>query len=255
MPAIYECMTKQEWFAEILKADERLRNYPDHKGQPQEQKPRAAAMRWALALARTDLLQLSVGGWSDLQFEVDCLQRYELGEPTMPDYIVMGGGRPWEPAPAPTPEHILRVQKWLRVSLSTILNKEYLCHKFPALTHELYWRPDPTHQTEGRWFAIAVPEVTDEDFLSTKALWDLLCEHVNNIRACPCCKETYLRDRNNQRYCSRICLQRQLKRNKLKIPPERYGKRGRPAGESDGKKKPTKTTAKQKGGTHHGTKR
>jgi len=52
--------------------------------------------------------------------------------------------------------------------------------------------------------------------------------HGPALTECPGCSRVFLADRSNKDYCDPLCRNRTYMRLKRRVPPERFGKRGRP---------------------------
>jgi hypothetical protein len=245
-----------QWFAEMEKADARLRAFPDWNGRQNIHKPSAAAMRWAIALAGTDLNALSAGDLSNLQFEMDCFRRFHLDKPF--PWQDPGRKRPnlWY-FPALFSKDMMRdIQQWLQQSLEAIEGRQTVSFDAPAQVRMLDWWVRSGHFEDGQWvcdlkdgkwvYHVGGP-VTDAEFRGD--LFDLLKKHADDIRRCPLedCRRIYLRDRSNQIFCSHRHQARHAKRIAENISPERFGKRGRPVGRMVSKKRPA---GKGKGRVH-----
>lgn len=209
------------WFSEIQKADMRLRRFPDVNGRPNPHHPRAAAMRWALSLARIDLESLSEGDFSNLQRELACFSRFEM-EP--PDTHKLWG----EPGPWLMREQVMAVQQWLRTRVEQIENRQDVQFTEPSRTWFVYYSKE---QQEWKTFSTTPAPSIYADI----ELFRLFREHLNGLHVCRCddCEQKlFLKDRSNQVFCSNRCKWRHAQRHRPGriIPPERFGKRGRPPG-------------------------
>ena len=233
-------VTLEKWFLEIQKADARLRTFPDGNGRPNLSKPRAAAMRWAIALSEKNLDILSEGDFANLQRELACLSRFEMKEPYLPAISAAG---PW-----PSREVLVNTQQWLRLTLRSVVSRISFTYRAPERVWHLVW------DSEGHEWSRRYTEKQVEGSYMVNPLFDLTREHLDDIFRCrrDDCQKIFLRDRSNQEFCSRRCQWRHSQREAQKISPDRFGKRGRPPGAP----KPQKKIAnKGKGGGKHGTKR
>ncbi|TKB89732.1 MAG: hypothetical protein E8D41_14180 [Nitrospira sp.] len=207
----------EKWLSEIQKADARLRAFPDGNGRPNIHKPRAAAMRWAIALSQKQLDKLSDGDFSNLQRELACFRRFELKEPVLPGFV--------EPAPWPSREDINNTQQWIRGILDNVSSRSdnTVVYKIPEREWHLVWII-----SDRRWGQFYT-EKEIEGTSRVHELFDLVREHVDKILRCKAadCQKIFLRDRSNQEFCSTRCQWRTGQRTYKDIPPERYGKRGR----------------------------
>ncbi len=243
----------QKWSPEILKARERILTTPNGNGQESRNNPRAAAMRWAINLAWAEIDKLSEGDFSNLQYEIDWFRRVDIEAPFI-EPILEFQDKELGPPPLSAKESIGKVQTWFRESLSTIAQRNPdepgVSFQAPATIHRLSWIA--SHQ---RWVSPidAFRQDAGEPQLCS-ALFFLLKHHAEDIRTCPCgdCQHIFLRDRRNQEFCSKRCQERQAKRIELEIPPERYGKRGRPPRQSP---KPRSNARIRTKGGKHATKR
>ena len=84
----------------------------------------------------------------------------------------------------------------------------------------------------------------------------LLGHFSKDLRRCPECQKRFLSGRYNQVFCGVRCQNRVAARKSRATPPDRVGKRGRPA-KAAGKiqKQKAKTKTSTKGGAKRGTKR
>lgn len=210
------------WLAEIQKACERLRRFPDKNKNVDEQKPEAAALRWAINLASIDLSCLSVGQMSDLQYEFEALVTFEMNRPNMRLRNIEG--------PTYTDKTIARTQTWLKVTLSSLLDGGVIDYRPPAEVHQLMYMKD------GNQLAMGLPAPGWVHMVGTTIgecpalFFRLITTHLDDLHRCNAvdCRAVFLRDRRDQLYCSKGCLWKTTMRRKRQTPVERFGKRGRP---------------------------
>ncbi|MDR4469837.1 MAG: hypothetical protein MRJ68_16330 [Nitrospira sp.] len=227
----------ERWLAEIRKAEERLRRFPDQNGRSNPNRPRSAAIRWVLNFARVNLDNLSEGDLTNLRFELQHLSRIEM-------YLDKGWSvdfaRPW-----PEKEHIVTTQQWLQQAIRAILEGGYLSFVEPERSWSLFY-----DDKERRW---NVSDMVIGDYLKIE-MFRLIREHIHHLQKCRCndCEQLlFLKDRQNQEFCSNRCKWRHAQRHRpdRTIPPERFGKRGRPPGtgptkgKTNGQKKIKKAAA------------
>lgn len=228
------------WLAEMKKADARLRAFTDGNGRQHMQKPRAAAMRWAIALSHEELDSLSEGDIANRQRELACLYRFEMKEPFLPH---ISGLAPW-----PSREVLGQTQHWLQPVLQSVISRTGLTYRAPERIWYFTWLKEDL-----RW-SQTYSEKSREGTYTVNVLFDLVREHLDDILTCrrEDCRNVFLRDRTNQQFCSTRCQWVDGQRKAQHVSPDRYGKRGRPAAIAKPGKKGSRKTI---GGTRHGTKK
>ena len=235
-----------KWIIEMKKADERLRTFPDGNGQKNLKKPREAAIRWVLEFSRKALDEISEGDFVNLQRELVCFYSFEMKEPFLRPLVVTY-------APWPNREEILTTQQLLQTIVKGILAKDVLPFAEPEKRWYMCYSADDKRWVVGYTCRRAVTPGMGE-------LFTLIREHLDDLRECKAddCRRLFLRDRSNQEFCCKRHQWLQGQRKAQGISPDRYGKRGRPAGiariasnrtRMQTAKSKNKLTAR-KGGTH-----
>lgn len=235
-----------------------MKTWPDHNGQPDTNKPYDAMMRWAIDLASKNLNALSKGDVHNLQYEIAW---FSMREPTVNELL---SGTPLYSNHIPSTGVIEDVQAWLMDSLRSIVDwptplpkpsSEVIAHHIPDSFRVLMKvsadAHEPVQWQTARYERSCQPEQARRDE-TISHFFDLLSMHANNLRRCPCedCGKIFLKNRVNATCCSKLCSSRYAKRKQLGIPPERFGKRGRPPGHLM-PAQPRKPARARKGETGH----
>lgn len=233
----------ERWMSEIQKADARLRRFPDRNGRSNPNQPRSAAMRWVLNFAHVNLDNLSEGDLTNLRHELQHISHLETHALTPEDLECFAKKSPsWPPK-----KDLVFLQQWLQNIIGPILHRDHIGFDEPYRHCSIRY-----DQEKRRWI------ITDftEDHIRTE-MFTLIREHIHHLHRCRCedCEHPlFLKDRQNQEFCSNRCKWRHAQRHRpdRTIPPERFGKRGRPAGLGSPSSSKLATT---KGGTHDKKKR
>ncbi len=231
-----------EWSPEEVRAAERIGPTADH------------AMRWLIKFAQTDLTRLSEGQWSDLAAEVQVFTRrgppVRIGRSTtrirasfMWSIVVPKDQKAKEHkftlVTQPSREQIGFLQKWASFSLDCIAKGGVVQVNAGIMLINIFTSPPPG---QGHLSISTDSPKTAFGFHFAH----LMAEYVKRLRHCAECRNLFLAERRNQRYCATRCLTRATQR--------RWRERHM-------KKKPHKTTkrsmhrADAKGGAQHGSKR
>lgn len=211
------------WFAEMQKAGERLRSFPDKNGNSDLRKPWAAAIRWAIHLADVDLSSLSEGQVRDLQYEFEAFVTFEMQAPHEQLRNIDG--------PSYTKETIATAQTWLKRNLSSLVDGRIMEYRAPEEQHVLSLPEKGQSPLQPSWTEPVWHHLVATKFGECPAsFFRLLTMHVEAFHRCEAsdCRAVFLRDRHDQRYCSKGCLWRMTTRHRRGTPVERFGKRGRP---------------------------
>jgi hypothetical protein len=179
--------------------------------------------RWAINLASTDLSGLSLGQMSDLQYEFEALVTFEMNCPYMLFRNIEG--------PTYTAKTIACMQLWLKINLQSLVDGGVMTYQAPKEEHYLF------HVKEGNEFArlLAAPGWVHQVLTTIgdcpSLFFRLLTTHAEALRRCDAedCRAVFLRDRRDQRYCSKGCLWRTTTRRSRQTPSDRFSrKKGRP---------------------------
>ncbi len=235
------------WFRGIEAGYKRIISPPDKDRQTDLKRAR---INWILRRVSTvELDSMSGKEFEDLQYEIACFLTYIEGKPENNPWMVnlpeplRSLNRP----ELPDKDVIRKILDWLRRSVGSILNKQPFGYEQPAGRREMSWNPSFYFPgSNGGWWEGVRHHDEDHDWM-LRDFFKLLKTHVADILKCPCtdCHGIFVRERSNQRFCSKRCQEKQAKRIQHSIPPERYGKRGRPrAAATPDLPQPTK------GGTH-----
>jgi hypothetical protein len=186
------------------------------------------AIGWLLRFAKLDLSKLSIGDFTNLQYELTSFRQdgvlnekkalaYVTGQP-----IVSG----YDCRPRTLPEdglitlsEMIEFQTLVRQTVERIREKRMTLFTFSSLERCLYF--DPTQSTvfllgkaidrPPRWVLVTTMENPMESL--TYAMLDLLKDHANAITQCPefahpKCQGLFLAERKNQNFCSVTCQSR-----------------------------------------------
>lgn len=232
----------ENWLGEMRKAEERLQRFPDGNGRSNTHQPTEATLRWALNFARTKLDALSEGDFSNLQRELVYFSNFGIDDPYLSEYVV-------SKAPWPSKEAVEKTQRWLADIFDATAKREDIQFIEPETKRFLYYS-----QENNSWKAFSTAEFSG---IAVVELFDLIRKNINSLHPCRCAdceRQLFVRDRSNQEFCSTRCKWRDAQRNRpgRTIPPERFGKRGRPPGLGSPSSSKLATT---KGGTHDKKKR
>lgn len=237
----------EQWFRGVQRAYERIIGTPNKTEVPNIKK---AYIEWVLKLvSKPDLESLSGSDFLDLQYEIASFLAFRGGSPKYNPWVIELGDdhdRFLNRQVLPDKEIVLKIMSWLKQSLHAILSKHAFGYRQAAYTVQMSWNPEIYGTANGSWHETIEGDDEDPNWMLID-FFVLLRTHVSNILKCPCggCNTIFVRDRINQRFCSKKCQERQAKRDLHPIPPERYGKRGRPRAAAT-----TELPQPTKGGTH-----
>jgi hypothetical protein len=228
--------SRRFYFAEAGKAGERIARLASPSALNE------AALRWVLEFASIDLNRCSEGGWSDCRYEVDYVGRQGLFERT--------GEQPmtapkWLDSPdpeeceaqlsirhieierLPSKTVVRELQREAQSFLNSIIRGEGVKIDIPPSEERLtVIREIINGEASTRLYRFLVLPNLNVAF--RHHLLGILAEHGQALRSCPGCSTRFVADRRNKDYCNPSCRNRTYMRTKRNVPPERYGKRGRP---------------------------
>jgi hypothetical protein len=232
--------SRRHYFAELGKAGERIVGHGLRLTPANE-----AAVRWALTFASKDLDGFSDGQWSDCRYEVEYFAQlgpFEQGKrhkttrtaanwPHSPDpaeCVARPGIRQIEIERLPSKAVVRQLQQGISKDFDAIIRGENIERPLPPGSKErlVMIRESVNGETAKRAFRYL--EVTNLVSVFDHHLFLALEDYADALRRCPGCAKRFLADRSNKDYCDPVCRNRAYMRAKRNVPPERYGKRGRP---------------------------
>lgn len=278
--------SRRHYYDELSKTGERIGRLALQSATRSE-----AALRWALEFASDDLSRCSEGGWSDRRYEVDYVARMgPFGNSKTPEQPSAAATWPHSPDPEEYGSQItIRLHEIERLPSKSIVRE--LQHDTEAFLNSVLSRKSIELSIPPSRERLVVTRVMVNGEACTEMhrfmifpdlavafrhhLLGILASHGHALKRCLGCSIRFVADRSNKDYCTPACRNRSYMRKINEVPPERYGKRGRPRKEvaavnqikerkknlSGGNTSPrrTKTTPNQrtttKGGKRNGTKR
>jgi hypothetical protein len=230
------------YFNEVVKAAKRVIQYAPNTAPATE-----AVMQWILRrLADQDLDELSEGQWSDLRYEVDWFTRCFTSEAAGQRQVPMRAEAwPGSPDPEelgeqpsvkafeilrrlPSKQVVRQLQQDVQDAIDSLLRGEAAEFDLPPGARDCVrvLIRDILGKTS-KW-AYRFIEVRDLVPAFRDALSNVLAVQAARLAKCPGCRKRFLADRKNQDYCDALCRNRTYMRQQRGVPPERFGKRGRP---------------------------
>jgi hypothetical protein len=246
---IAEAQTR--YHAELLLAAQRFEAIQPTASQSER------AMRWLLMFSTMDLDKLSEGKWSDLRYEINFLAHVDPSDGSGRQDVPSMAPEEWRESPDPeelgdafaiTQFEILRrlpskmtvrrLQKDLCGDLRGLVSgKEVTMRGFVMGKEASFELPVKTREfvqvVEGRIDGIqtrwahrflALPDPADAFRHHSMVV---LGHHGHALAHCPGCSTLFFADRRNKEFCTPACGNRHRMREKRKVRPERFGKRGR----------------------------
>ena len=229
--------SRRHYFAELRKADERITARTPVVPE--------AVMRWALRFASDDLDRFSEGQWSDCRYEIDVLARLEPLEGHRPSQQAMTARKwpnspdlaEWEAQPSiryeelqrlPSKAIVRQLHQQVNGFIDALIRRESIEHGFSAPPRErLTFIEGVINGEKTQWPYLSL-EMPDLSAIFRHRLFEVFKAYCLALRKCPGCPTRFLADRRNKDYCSSACRNRAYMRVKRNVPPERFGKRGRP---------------------------
>ncbi|MEO7863580.1 MAG: hypothetical protein ABIU05_24715 [Nitrospirales bacterium] len=277
--------SRRHYYEELSKTGERIARLALPSAEQSE-----AALCWALEFASVDLSRCSEGGWSDCRYEVDYIARLgPFGASKTREQPTTAATWPHSPEPEeygsqitirlheieqlPSKSVVRELQHDTAAFLNAVLSGKAVELPIPPSRERLSVIREKVNGEASTWLYRYLI-FSDLAVAFRHHLLGILASHGHALKRCPGCSIRFLADRSNKDYCTPACRNRTYMRTKNNVPPERYGKQGRPRKEvapvnqiKDRKKSPSKggtsprrtepTRNQQtttKGGTH-GTKR
>jgi hypothetical protein len=230
--------------AEISKAAERIGTTTDKVG------------TWLVRFAGLDLITLSMGRWTDLQYEVVCLaEHYQPRDSaylwqhvvtskrwdgtarqstttqeiafieTTSDYLLDPSllAKALLPSGELPPREVIKdIQREVISVFHELDQKKPVLCQFPPLKVLV-----TTDHTTDETIVVGIAEKPQHLFHSNVIF--ILAENAVRIRRCSECKSWFFADRKNKTYCSLKCQSRAGTRRWRDTPSHQIGKQGRPA--------------------------
>ncbi len=278
--------SRRHYYEELSKTEERIASLALPSAERSQ-----AALCWALEFASVDLSRCSEGKWSDRRYEVDYIAREgpfgpskareqsstAAAWPSSPDPDEYGSQlntRLYEIEQLPSKSVVRELQHDTVTFLDLVLGGKEVELPLPSSRERLaVIRGVVNGEAFTRLYRYLI--FSDLAVAFRHHLLGILASDGHMLKRCLGCSIRFLADRSNKDYCSPACRNRDYMRTKRNVPPERYGKPGRPRKEvaavdqikerkknlSEGNTSPrrTETTRKprttRKGGKYHGTKR
>ena len=231
--------SRRHYYDEVSKTGERIARFALPSAAPSE-----SALRWALEFASVDLTRCSEGGWSDRRYEVDYVARQGPFEPSKTrEQPTAAATWPHSPDPEecespisirqyeieqlPSKSLVRELQHDTVAFLDSVLNGEEIEIPVPPSRERLaVIRGIVNGDAFTRLYRYLI--FPDLAVAFRHHLLGILASHGQALKRCLGCSIRFLADRSNKDYCAPACRNRAYMRTKNNVPPERYGKPGRP---------------------------
>jgi len=231
--------SRKYYFSEVTKAWERIARLASPSAVPDE-----AALRWALEFASLDLSRCSEGRWSDCRYEVDYVARQGPFEPDRTHQRPTTAATwPHSPDPEecepqlsirhieierlPSKSVVREIQRDTQRFLDSVIAGEEVELTLPSSQERLtVIRGITNGEAFTRLYRFLV--LSDLAVAFRHHLLGILAARGQTLRSCLGCSTRFVADRRNKEYCDPLCRNLYYMRRKRNVPPERYGKRGRP---------------------------